>query len=54
MKQVVATGIIVSLAVAIITAIIEPVSEDNWYMLSGLGMFAFGIWASVILLKKSK
>lgn len=54
MKQLVAYGLIASTAIALITAIIEPTSEDSWYTLAGLGMFTFGIWASVILLRKEK
>jgi len=54
MKQLVAYGLIVSIAIAIITGIVEPVSEDGWYTLSGIGLGVFGIWASVILLRKPK
>ena len=52
MKQFVAYGIIGSLSMAFVTAFIEPLNEDNWYTLAGLGFFIFGIWASVLLLKK--
>jgi len=50
--KIVAWGIIVSLSLALITAFIEPINEDNWFTLAGLGMFAFGIWAAVLLFKK--
>ncbi len=51
-KEFVAYAILASLALALITAIMEPVNEDNWFALSGLGLFAFGPWASYLLLKK--
>lgn len=52
MKQFVAYAMIGSITIAIITAVIEPFNEDNWYALSGIGLFVFGAWASVLLLKK--
>jgi len=54
MKQFVAYGIIGSIAIAFITAIIEPISEDNWYALAGIGFMVFGIWGSVLLLSNKK
>lgn len=55
-NKVVATGLIATLTIAILTAVfeasIELSTEDSLYMLAGLGMFVFGIWASVLLLKK--
>jgi len=54
MKQFVAYAIIVFVAMALITGIIEPISEDAWYTLAGLGLFTFGIWASVLLLRGDK
>ena len=51
-KQFVAYGLIVILSGTLIVAITEPLSEDNWYALAGVGMFVFGIWSSVLLLKK--
>ena len=53
-RKIVATGLIVSLSIAVITAVIEPISEDNWYALAGLGMFVFGIWGAIVLLKNPK
>ena len=51
--KLVAWGLILSVALAVLTGIGEPVEEDFFYMISGLGFFVFGIWASVILLKNS-
>lgn len=50
-KQVVATGLIASLSLAVIIGILEPYNAENWYTLIGLAMFVFGIWASILLLK---
>lgn len=47
--KLVAWGIIISLGLAVLTAILEL--SDSVYTISGLGFFVFGIWASVILLK---
>lgn len=51
-NQLVAGGLIISLAIGILAAVLEPYNSDNWYVLAGLGLYVFGIWASVILLKK--
>ena len=51
-KEFVAYGLIVVLAGAIIVAITQPSSEDSWYALVGVGMYVFGIWGSVLLLRK--
>ena len=51
-KQFVAYALIAILVGAVVIAILEPLSEDNWYILIGLGMFVFGIWSSILLLKK--
>jgi len=51
-KQFVAYGVIASLALTLLTALIEPLNADTWYGLAGIMFFVFGIWASVLLLKK--
>lgn len=55
-NKIVAGGIISSLAVATLTGVfsasIDTATVDNLFVLAGLGFFVFGIWASVILLKK--
>ncbi len=56
MNKIIAIGILVSLGIAVIVAVVvEPndaVMADSLYGLAGLGMFLFGIWGSVLLLKK--
>ena len=54
MKQFVAYGIIASIVLALGTGFMEPANEDGWYSLAGLGFLVFGIWSSVLLLKKEK
>lgn len=49
-KNLVAYGMIISLSIAVLTGM-EAFGEGA-YTIAGLGMFVFGIWASVILLKK--
>ena len=51
-KQLVAYGIIACLVGAVITGMVEPYNAEAWYLIEGLGLFVFGIWASVLLLKK--
>jgi len=56
MNNFVAWGILTSITVAIINAIIvEPIDyvlADGLYTLAGLGLVVFGSWAAVILLRK--
>ena len=54
MKQFVAIAMIVSLFLGILgTAFSYDADFSNaLYTLSGLGMYVFGVWASVLLLKK--
>lgn len=49
-NQLVAWGLIASIALAILNAVMFGES-DNAYMLAGLGLMGFGIWAAVKLLK---
>jgi hypothetical protein len=49
-NKIVAWGMICSLGLAMLAGL-EVLGEDM-YSLAGLGMFGFGIWASVILLKE--
>ncbi len=55
-NQIVATGIIISLILALFTAIVvEPMDSymaDGFYTFAGFGYIIFGIWAVVLLLKK--
>ena len=52
-KQFVASGIIISIAVALFIAIIiEPTNialANRYYTLAGLGFFIFGIWGAILL-----
>jgi len=54
-NKIVAFSLIGSVVIAILGAIIEgsnaPVA-DVFYTIGGLGLFTFGIWASVLLLKE--
>lgn len=56
MNRIVAFGIIFTLVLDLIVAfVIAPLNPDmgnGLYTLCGLGFFVFGIWASVLLLKK--
>ena len=52
MKEFVAYGLLGSLSLTLIIAILEPLNEDNWYSLVGVCFFIFGIWGGVLLLKK--
>ena len=52
MKKVVAVGILASIGVAVLTAIMMPINEDAWYELAGLGFMVFGVWGAVLLLKE--
>ena len=56
MKKTVAIGLFCSLGVAFLTGIfatsLDYETTQNLYMLSGLGLIVFGIWAGVLLLKK--
>ena len=55
MKQLVGGGMLVSLGLAVIGACISDITTaENFYIVGGLGMFIFGIWGSVLLLKKEK
>lgn len=49
-KNLVAWGIIISLGLAVLTG--AEIFAEEMYSIAGIGMFVFGIWAAVILLKK--
>lgn len=55
MKKNIGIGTLVSIAAAMIVAIFEtslhPTTAENLYMLAGLGIIVFGVWASVLLIK---
>lgn len=50
-NKVAAWGLIVSLSIAVLTGM--GMFNEEAYPVAGLGMFIFGIWAAVILLKKN-
>lgn len=47
----VAWGLIVSVVISILTGM--ELLVEQWFTIAGLGMFTFGIWAAVILLKNA-
>lgn len=54
MKKLVAYGLIISAGVGIIGGVFsyDPDFSNALYTLAGFGLYIFGIWASVLLLKK--
>ena len=55
-RRIPAIGMLVSMGVAVLTAVFETsmntTTAENIYGLVALGLIAFGIWSSVLLLKK--
>ena len=50
-KKLVAWGLIISLAVALLTAF--GLFYEEAYTVAGIGLWVFGIWAAVILFKNT-
>lgn len=48
--KLVAWGMIISLSIAFLT-MLEAFDATTGYGIAGIGMWVFGIWASIILLK---
>jgi len=50
-NKAIAYGLLISIGIAFLAAVLEPINEDGWYSIAGLGMVFFGIYSSVKLLK---